>query len=285
MMMHDGLELDESSQQIFNATEGEDSEEEDTESTEGVDEVVPVIADTWTIHEVVVAPTEYSQICSRRRQHEWEATRHDRCSSSLRDATWKWVERSGYIATGDSVRVTDTSHAAFDSCGEVLEYNMQEHIATVKLVEPVDGRQIGNIHRTMITKIHGTRNNSIARDAIGVQNFNILDNFVYEANLEIDRCSRFAFTTTDSGADRDQSGRRVFIGDLVSIVEEHHDYNGWIIMMSGIKPGGMLRCSLGMPPSRFRRTPEDDEQARRDRPLNRNYLVRVQHCNVWGPNP
>ena len=78
----------------------------------------------------------------------------------------------------------------------------------------------------MITKIHGASNNSVVRDPVGVQNLIYMENFVHEANMEIDRLSRYAFTTRDSDSDRDQNGRRVFIGDLVHIVGNHHDYNG-----------------------------------------------------------
>ena len=280
LMVHDGFAEDIDSADLHSS-----AEDEDELSTDEAEEELPVIAEVWTVHAVTVPSGDNSQYCSRRRQHEYEATRHDSCRSALRDATWNWVERSGHLATGDSVRVTDPNHAAFDYCGEVLDYDIANHVAKVKLVEVVDGRQIGEIHRTMITKIHGTTNNSIARDPEGVQNMMYLANFVHEASLEIDRVSRFAFTTRDSGSDRDQSGRRVFIGDLVHIIDDAHDYNGWVVMVSGIKPGGMLRCSLGMPPRRQRTSEESDERARWERPLDRNCLVRVQRCKVWGPNP
>ena len=274
-MMHDGQELQIDSEELDASEESED----------GVEELLPIIAQAWPVRAVTVPITTNLQICSWERQQEWEVTRHDSCRGALRDATWNWIERSGNLAIGDSIRVTATDHAAFDICGEVLMYDIGEHIAQVKLVEAVEGRRIGKIHRTMITKIHGTRNNSVVRDAVGVQNCIYMENFVHEANLEIDRLSRFAFATRDGDSDRDQNGRSIFIGDLVHILDIDHDYNGWIVMVSGIRPCGMLRCSLGMPPRRDRQTDEADEQARRDRPLDRNCLVRVQQCKVWGPNP
>ena len=262
-----------------------DGEAEDSEITsDDPDHQLPIIAEAWTVYVVTVPKTDNHQFCSRHRKQEWEVTRHNSCRSSLQDAAWNWIENSSDLCPGDSVWVTDYDHDAFDTCGEVLKYNIGSHVVKVQLVEAVEGRRVGNVHRTMITKIHGTRNHLIKRCPVGVQNLIYMENFVDEANLEINRLSRFAFTTEDSGSDRNQNGRRVFIGDLVYIVDNYHDYNGWIVMVSGIRLCGMLQCTLGIPPSRERQTDESDKRARMNRPLDRNCLVGIKQCKVWGPN-
>ena len=118
----------------------------------------------------------------------------------------------------------------------------------------------------MITKIHGTRNTSVRRCPHAVQKNIYMEDFVYKANLELDRVSRFAFTTEYEGLDKYLNGRRVFIGDFVHVLDSNHDYNEWIVMVNGIKSCGMLRCSLGIQSCRFRKTAERDKEAERDRP-------------------
>ena len=121
------------------------------------------------------------------------------------------------------------------------------------------------------------------RCPVAVQNLIYMEDFVYKANRELNRLSRFAFTTEYKGSDRDQNERRVFIGDLVHVIDSNDDYNDWVVMVDGITPCGMLRCSLEMPPGRVGQTAEGDEESRMNRPRYRNCLVRISHGKVWGP--
>ena len=59
----------------------------------------------------------------------------------------------------------------------------------------------------MITKIHGTRNDYVKRCPQTMQNNIYIEDFVYKANLELDRVSKFAFTTEYEGPDRYLNGR------------------------------------------------------------------------------
>ena len=111
---------------------------------------------------------------------------------------------------------------------------------------------MGIIHRTMIMKIHGTRNNTVSRSPPADQNNIYLEDFVHETNLDLERVSRYTYATEDGGSARDIKGRRVFIGDLVHTFDVNHDYNEWIVMVNGISPGGLLHCMLGIPPGRMR---------------------------------
>ena len=96
------------------------------------------------------------------------------------------MDGSSGLVCEDIIQIIDSTFPAFDYCGKVLNYNIGSHGAEDQLREEVEGRRLGNIHCTMITKIHGTMNNSVARDSVGVQNMIYLTNFVHEANLEID---------------------------------------------------------------------------------------------------
>ena len=75
LMIHDGLELD------IDLNEEDEDEDEDEESlsSDEPEEELPVIADAWIVQPVTVPSDRNSQYCSRRRQHEFEATRHDSC--------------------------------------------------------------------------------------------------------------------------------------------------------------------------------------------------------------
>ena len=165
-MMHDQLESE--------------VESEDVDKEESVK-----IPEAWIVYPMVY-PNMHSNYKSRRNQWEWEVTRHDHCRSNLREVTWNWMERSSEILCGDSIRVTDPTHPAFDYCGEVLEYNAGTHESNVQLSEAVEGRRVGIIHRTMITKIHRTTNNTVGRSPIAVRNNLYLDDFIHEANLELE---------------------------------------------------------------------------------------------------
>ena len=115
-------------------------------------------------------PHQHNNYVTRCNQREWEASRHDSCRSALREATWNWMERSSEILRGDSIKVTEPSHPVFDFCGQVLDYNAGTCEVKVRLSEEVEGRRVGAIHRSMVTKIHGTRNNTVARSTIATQN-------------------------------------------------------------------------------------------------------------------
>ena len=128
-----------------------------------------VIPEAWIVYSGAV-PGRYSHYRSRRNQQEWEVTRNDRYRSNLREATWNWMERSSEILRGGSIRITDPTHPAFDYCGGLLEYKIGTHKADIQLREEVGWRRVGIIHRTMITKIHGTRNNTVSRCPPAVQN-------------------------------------------------------------------------------------------------------------------
>ena len=86
-----------------------------------------------------------------------------------------------------------------------------------------------------------------------------MEDFVYEANLELDKLARASHTTECDGPDRVIDGGRIFIEDLVHVVNRNHDYNEWIVMVNGITPCSTLRCSLGIPPGRDRKTTENDK--------------------------
>ena len=94
---------------------------------------------------------------------------------------------------------------------------------------------------------------------------------MYEANLELDRVSRFSYMMEYGGPNRDLNGRRVFIGDLVHVLDINNDYNEWVVMVNGIVPCGTMLCTLGMLPVRYRKAVESNKEARRDRPQYRNY--------------
>ena len=64
------------------------------------------------------------------------------CRSSLYDVAYEWVARPGEVGPGDIVRISHSSHPAFDHCGEVVSYNIGNHKAQVKLREEVEGRRI-----------------------------------------------------------------------------------------------------------------------------------------------
>ena len=60
----------------------------DLESDDPKDELddpeaaIPILAEAWYFYAVAV-PERENQYGSRRRQHEWEVTRHDRCRGVL----------------------------------------------------------------------------------------------------------------------------------------------------------------------------------------------------------
>ena len=84
LMVHDGFAEDIDSADLHSSAEDEDENEPSSGKPE---EDLPVIEEAWAVQAVTVPPDGNSQYCSRRRQHEFEATRHDSCRSALRDAT------------------------------------------------------------------------------------------------------------------------------------------------------------------------------------------------------
>ena len=154
------------------------------------------------------------------------------------------MERSSEILRGDSIKVTEPSHPAFDFCGQVLDYNAGTCEVKVRLSKEVEGRRVGVIHRSMVTNIHGTRNNTVARSTIATQNHIYLEDFVDEVNLELERVNRYSYVPENSVPDRDVNGRSVFVGDLVRISDGAHDYYEWIAMVNRISPTGLLHRFL-----------------------------------------
>lgn len=108
----------------------------------------------------------------------------------------------------------------------------------------------------------------------------LMDDFVHEATVELNRIARSYRAAEYEDRSKDKNGRRVFIADLVVVEDKNHQFNEWFVMVHSIILYKTLSCLIGMPPAVYRETIEDDENTRRNRPRDRQCNLILSQCRV-----
>ena len=159
-------------------------------------------------------------------QLEFEASMHDRCRSQLRDVAHNWVRVSGKVFIGDRVRICKMDHPAYGHIAVIMDYNDHTHQARVSIKKSVLGTKIGIVERQWIEKIHGSRYDGIPMRVEQIEQGAILTEFVHEAKMELDRIQRSSRVHFE-GQDCDRRGVKVYIGDIVEVVDRKHVFFEW----------------------------------------------------------
>ena len=212
----------------------------------------------------------------------YHASQHDRASDGLKKAVFEWCEVSGYMGPGDRFKVTEEASPVFGMTGTVKRVLIHNELEVRLDEEAYDHRRDGVIPRKYVTRQgYGKRDDRYDMNDVQMRRDRALARLESEMGIELDRLLWQA-SLEGGGSIRDSDGKVMYIGDLVTIDKEGHQYNGWICMIEGIKnSAGIVKAKVGMPPKRLRNESRLDEDMRKNRPIQRMFTIAASMTKLF----
>ena len=213
---------------------------------------------------------------------EYIGARRDRCSLNLVDAVLNWAQMSHHIGVGEVVRITDPKHHFHTGTGYIKKVN-EDGTYDVHLEESESETFLEKVQRAQISGCLCKRAKS-KLDAATEYKYEAFREVRKAMDIEDDRIKRCAEHVSYSNLQLDKNGKKLYMGDLVHIEDEDHEYNKWIGRIESLGPGKWAIVALGMPPAEEREDDEKDEELRSNRPSEMRKQVLADKVRLVGAN-
>ena len=124
----------------------------------------------------------------------------------------------------------------------------------------------------------------VAFDAATNHKYKVFTDLRKAMQIKDDRIMRCGEQSSYASLQLDADGKKLYLGDLVHIVDEFNEYYEWTGRIKSLGPGKVATVELGMPPAAKREDDEEDEMLRSKRPEELSQKMLAKFVRLVGKN-
>ena len=214
---------------------------------------------------------------------EFAGAVHNRCSTKLAMATFKWVARSHMVHAGTPVIICDRDSVYKGSRGTVVQTLPVSAKYIVRVDQLADAGERNYIdvkmNRSQFKRAGLCLSETVNPDEEAMETVNASLEFVNEARQELERLRAGHQSGVNEGFNVDCDENNLYTGDIV-IIQDGSQFQGWNGQVKFVGPGESIIVTVGMPPGYSARTAEKYEDVRRNRRPGTEHKLSGRDCLI-----
>ena len=208
---------------------------------------------------------------------------HDRCSTKLAMATFKWMESRIWSKLESPVIICDLGSMHKGSRGTVLQTLpvSSRYIVRVDILADAGERDYIDVemNRSQFKRAGLCMSETVTPDQEAMETVDASLTFVHEARQELDRLRAGHQSGVNEGFNVDCEDNNLYTGDIV-IMKDGSQFQGWNGQVKFVGPGERIIVTVGMPPGYSAQTREKYEDIRRNRRPGIEHTLSGRDCLI-----